>query len=75
MESDSTLEGMEINEPVDTPVGKLGLETCYDMRFPELSIALRQRGAELLAFPSAFTIKTGVAHWGNKIIYVLRERC
>lgn len=74
MESDSTLEGMEINEPVDTPVGKLGLETCYDMRFPELSIALRQRGAELLAFPSAFTIKTGVAHWG-KIIYVLRESC
>lgn len=63
MESDSTLEGDKINEPVDTPIGKLGLETCYDMRFSELSIALRQRGAELLAFPSAFTIKTGMAHW------------
>lgn len=65
MESDSTLEGTEIIAPVETPIGKLGLETCYDMRFPELSIALRQRGAELLAFPSAFTIKTGMAHWGK----------
>lgn len=65
MESDSTLEGNQIPEIVQTPVGKLGLETCYDMRFSELSIALRTKGAELLAFPSAFTIKTGMAHWGN----------
>ncbi|KAI8886151.1 nitrilase-like protein [Backusella circina FSU 941] len=63
MESDSTLAGEEVVMPVQTPLGRLGLETCYDMRFPELSVALRQRGAELLSFPSAFTIKTGMAHW------------
>ncbi|KAG2233067.1 hypothetical protein INT48_009193 [Thamnidium elegans] len=63
MESDSTLPGDEMLDPVQTPLGKLGLETCYDMRFSELSIALTRRGAELLAFPSAFTIKTGMAHW------------
>lgn len=68
MESDNTIQGEAIVDPIDTPVGKLGLETCYDMRFSELSIALRRRGAELLAFPSAFTIKTGMAHWGKSYL-------
>ncbi|XP_071960916.1 deaminated glutathione amidase-like isoform X2 [Antedon mediterranea] len=36
---------------------------CYDMRFPELSIALTKRGADILTFPSAFTQTTGMAHW------------
>ncbi|KAI7905065.1 carbon-nitrogen hydrolase [Cokeromyces recurvatus] len=63
MESDSTMEGQELGHPILTPIGKLGLQTCYDVRFPEASIALRKRGAEILAFPSAFTIKTGMAHW------------
>jgi predicted amidohydrolase len=65
MESDGTLAGQEVVMPVQTPLGRLGLETCYDVRFPELSLALRRRGAELLSFPSAFTIKTGMAHWGK----------
>jgi deaminated glutathione amidase len=52
-------------EPViaDTPVGKLGLSVCYDMRFPELYRALVSRGAEWLAMPAAFTVPTGRAHW------------
>ncbi|KAI7896072.1 putative NIT2-nitrilase [Mucor mucedo] len=63
MESDGTLQGDQLPDLIQTPLGKLGLETCYDMRFPELSLALRTKGAQLLAFPSAFTIKTGMAHW------------
>ncbi|WP_410210772.1 carbon-nitrogen hydrolase family protein [Aquirhabdus sp.] len=47
----------------NTPFGKLGLMICYDLRFPELSIALRQEGAEILTAPSAFTHLTGQAHW------------
>jgi deaminated glutathione amidase len=52
-------------EPViaDTPVGKLGLSVCYDMRFPELYRDLVSRGAEWLAMPAAFTVPTGRAHW------------
>jgi nitrilase len=52
-------------EPViaDTPVGKLGLSVCYDMRFPELYRELVSRGAEWLAMPAAFTVPTGRAHW------------
>ena len=47
----------------DTPVGKLGLSVCYDMRFPELYRELVSQGAEWLAMPAAFTVPTGQAHW------------
>jgi predicted amidohydrolase len=47
----------------DTPVGKLGLSVCYDMRFPELYRDLVLQGAEWLAMPAAFTVPTGRAHW------------
>jgi predicted amidohydrolase len=48
---------------VDTPVGRLGLTVCYDLRFPELFAQLRDQGAEIIAVPSAFTWVTGQAHW------------
>ena len=48
---------------LDTPVGRLGLSVCYDVRFPELYRYLSAQGAQLLAVPSAFTAPTGRAHW------------
>lgn len=48
---------------VDTPVGRLGMTVCYDLRFAELYSALRLAGAELISAPSAFTCITGQAHW------------
>ena len=48
---------------VDTPLGRLGLSICYDLRFPELYRALVDGGAELIAIPAAFTVPTGEAHW------------
>ena len=48
---------------VDTPVARVGLSVCYDMRFPELYRRLSAAGAELLVVPSAFTVPTGRAHW------------
>ena len=48
---------------LDTPVGKLGLSVCYDVRFPELYRHLSAAGAQLLTVPSAFTSPTGRAHW------------
>jgi deaminated glutathione amidase len=47
----------------DLPWGTLGLTVCYDLRFPHLYRALAQAGAQFLAIPSAFTAKTGAAHW------------
>jgi len=48
---------------VDTPVGRLGLSVCYDVRFPELFRTLSAAGAQLFPVPSAFTSPTGRAHW------------
>lgn len=48
---------------VDTPVGKLGLTICYDLRFPGIFQALREKGAEIISVPAAFTRLTGKAHW------------
>eukprot|EP01127_Copromyxa_protea_P000786 TRINITY_DN10696_c0_g1_i1.p1 TRINITY_DN10696_c0_g1~~TRINITY_DN10696_c0_g1_i1.p1 ORF type:complete len:197 (-),score=43.56 TRINITY_DN10696_c0_g1_i1:56-646(-) len=61
-ESRTTSRGEEL-VVVDTPLGRLGLSTCYDLRFPEVYTALRKAGAEILLVPSAFTDKTGQAHW------------
>lgn len=47
----------------DTPVGRLGMTVCYDLRFPELFTLLREAGAELISLPAAFTEVTGRAHW------------
>jgi predicted amidohydrolase len=47
----------------DSPVGKLGLTVCYDLRFGELYRALAARGAEVLLVPAAFTLTTGKEHW------------
>lgn len=48
---------------VDTPVGRVGLSVCYDLRFPELYRRLVDLGAQILSVPSAFTATTGQAHW------------
>ena len=48
---------------VDTPVGKLGMAVCYDLRFPEFFRLMFAQGAEIISLPSAFTKKTGEAHW------------
>ena len=61
-ESDDYAHGQQL-VLADTPVGKLGLTVCYDLRFPELYSALREAGAELITAPSAFTAVTGAAHW------------
>jgi predicted amidohydrolase len=61
-ESTHVMPGREL-VLADTPVGKLGMSVCYDMRFPELYRDLVSQGAEWLAMPAAFTVPTGRAHW------------
>lgn len=38
----------------DTPLGRIGVEICYDLRFPEVTRTLALRGAELVAHPTNF---------------------
>jgi predicted amidohydrolase len=47
----------------ETPVGKLGLTICYDVRFPALFEELGRQSCDVIAIPAAFTVPTGVAHW------------
>lgn len=61
-ESDAKLAGAEVVS-APTPLGRIGLSVCYDLRFPELYRRLAFAGAEILAVPSCFTFPTGEAHW------------
>lgn len=61
-ESAHTVPGRE-PRVLDTPLGKIGLSVCYDLRFPELYRVLSRQGAELFVVPAAFTVPTGRAHW------------
>src|SRR3954462_3215862 len=47
----------------DLPWGRIGLTICYDVRFPALYRALAEAGAAFISVPSAFTVRTGEAHW------------
>ena len=46
-----------------TPLGRLGLSICYDLRFPGLFEALGQAQCDIISIPAAFTVPTGTAHW------------
>jgi deaminated glutathione amidase len=48
---------------VETPLGKVGLTICYDLRFPQLFRTLAQAGAQIITVPSSFQRQTGKAHW------------
>jgi predicted amidohydrolase len=61
-ESRSVVPGDEV-VLAEAPFGRMGLSICYDLRFPELYRELTRRGARILAVPSAFTERTGKAHW------------
>jgi omega-amidase len=72
-ESDSLSAGQTLSvlsgdgDPLATGLAQpptLGLLICYDIRFPELTLLLRQRhGCGVLACPAAFNTTTGPRHW------------
>jgi omega-amidase len=61
-ESDTLTAGNQVTV-VDTPWGKVGVGICYDMRFAELALLMRNRGCRFLVYPGAFNMVTGPAHW------------
>lgn len=67
-ESNSVEPGSSVLKPFPINTSSLsefliGFATCYDIRFPELGLRLRRLGANIITYPSAFTTKTGQAHW------------
>jgi len=47
----------------DTIYGKMGLAICNDLRYPEQSRIMAEKGANVLLYPSAFSLTTGPRHW------------
>lgn len=48
---------------VSTHWGKIGIMICYDIRFPELSRIMVEKGAKIIFTPAAFNMTTGPSHW------------
>jgi deaminated glutathione amidase len=61
-ESDTTLAGTRV-VAATTPVGRIGMTVCYDIRFPALFHRLSVLGTDVLVVPAAFTVPTGQVHW------------
>jgi predicted amidohydrolase len=67
----------------ETPLGRIGVEICYDLRFPEVTRTLALKGADVVAhptnFPMAAKIQTElitVARAAENRIYLLTaNRC
>ena len=62
-ESNAYAAGDRVVTVDDTPVGRLGLAICYDIRFPALFDALGKAECDCIAIPAAFTVPTGRDHW------------
>ena len=62
-ESDTIEAGVEPPPVVESPIGRVALTICFDLRFSEIYRDLRTRGAEIVCVPSNFTAPTGAAHW------------
>lgn len=59
----ATMHAGEDAVVVPSPLGRLGLSICYDLRFPEHYRRLLDDGATAFSIPAAFTVATGKAHW------------
>lgn len=66
MESAAIEPGDEVS-CCDTPLGKLGLAVCYDLRFPEQFRQMAEGDIDIIILPSAFTATTGKAHWHHLV--------
>lgn len=49
--------------PPPPPPNQPPLTYPTQLRFPEISLHLSRLGADILTYPSAFTVPTGQAHW------------
>lgn len=61
-ESDTLSPGKKVTV-FETEYCKIGLAICYDIRFPELSRLMADKGAEVIIIPGAFNLTTGPDHW------------
>jgi deaminated glutathione amidase len=61
-ESATTLGGTRV-VAAQTPLARIGMTVCYDIRFPALFHRLSVLGTDIVVVPAAFTVPTGAVHW------------
>jgi nitrilase len=61
-ESATTLAGTRV-VAAKTPLARIGMTVCYDIRFPALFHRLSVLGTDIVVVPAAFTVPTGEVHW------------
>jgi nitrilase len=61
-ESATTRAGTRV-VAAETPLGRIGMTVCYDIRFPALFHRLSVLGTDVIVVPAAFTVPTGEVHW------------
>ena len=59
----SVLSAGEAPLVLDTPLARIGVAVCYDLRFHDVFRAFERRGVEVALLPAAFSETTGRAHW------------
>lgn len=63
-ESDECRAGETPFSPIDTPAGRLGILTCFELRFPALAAAQRAAGADVLFVPAGWAAGDNkILHW------------
>ena len=63
-ESDECRAGGAPFSPIATPAGRLGVITCYELRFPALAAAQRDAGADILYVPAGWVQgENKLLHW------------
>jgi predicted amidohydrolase len=78
-----TTPGSESYEVFGTPVGRIGLQICYDWRFPEITRVLALEGAEIIAHPTNSPVPareiaeyiTRARAAENAVFFVTANRC
>jgi len=61
-ESDTLTAGDKVTV-FKTEFGKIGLMICFDIRFPELTRLMIEKGAKLVIVPAAFNMTSGPNWW------------
>lgn len=61
-ESDTLSAGNQVTT-FETEYGTFGLMICFDIRFPELSRLMVDKGAKFIVVPAAFNMTSGPAWW------------
>ena len=61
-ESDFVKPGNKVTV-LTTRFGNFGIGICYDIRFASYAMAMRKMKADVLVYPSVFTMKTGPLHF------------